>query len=31
MKEQLPITSEVQAFQYFIILLVILLLGVLTK
>ena len=31
MKKQLPINTEVQAYQYFIILLVILLLGALTK
>jgi len=31
MKKQMPILEEVQAYQYFLILLVILLLGVLTK
>ncbi len=31
MKKQLPIPKEVQAYQYFLILLMILLLGVLTK
>lgn len=31
MKERLPITKEVQAYQYFLILFLILLLGLLTK
>lgn len=31
MKKQLPIPKEIEAFQYFIILLVILLLGILAK
>lgn len=31
MKKQLPIPKEIQAFQYFLVLLMILLLGILTK